>query len=250
VPLPLLVALLLSTLIGVSLGLLGGGGSILAVPVLVYVAGLDVHVAIGMSLAVVGATALVGGMVHARKGRVDWRAAALVGGAGMLAAPVGAQATHLVAGRVLMLLFAALMLVVGLLMLRGRGTTVGGTAPPHRGAVFATGLGVGLLTGFLGVGGGFLIVPALTLLAGLRFHVAVGTSLLVIALNSAAGLVGHLGQGETPLGLTAAFTATSAVGALVGVRLAAGLDAGRLRRAFAFFVVLVGVFLLARNVPG
>lgn len=248
--LPLLVALALSTLIGVSLGLLGGGGSILAVPVLVYVAGLDVHVAIGMSLAVVGATALVGGIAHARAGRVDWRAGALFGGAGMLGAPIGAQATHLVAGRVLMLLFAGLMLVVGLLMLRGRGVRVGGTPPPRRLAALATGLGVGLLTGFLGVGGGFLIVPALTLLAGLRIHAAVGTSLLVIALNSAAGVAGHLGGGHVPLGLTAAFTMASAVGALVGVRLAAGLDAGRLQRAFAVFVVLVGVFLLVRNVPG
>ncbi len=117
----LFLALALSTLIGVSLGLLGGGGSILAVPVLVYVARVDVHAAIGMSLAVVGATALVGALVHARAGRVDLRAAALFGGAGMLGAPLGAQATHAVAPRVLMLLFATLMLAVATLMLRGRG---------------------------------------------------------------------------------------------------------------------------------
>ncbi len=106
----LLLALALSTLIGVSLGLLGGGGSILAVPVLVYVARVDVHTAIGLSLVVVGTTALVGGVVHARAGRVDLRAAALFGGAGMLGAPLGAQATHAVAPRVLLLLFALLML--------------------------------------------------------------------------------------------------------------------------------------------
>ena len=245
--LSLLVALALSTLIGVSLGLLGGGGSILAVPVLVYVARLDVHVAIGMSLAVVGATALVGGLAHARAGRVDLRAAALVGGAGILGAPVGALATHLVTGRVLMLLFAALMLVVGPLMLRRSGAPLRQTAPPRRVTVPAAGFGVGLLTGFLGVGGGFLIVPALTLLAGLEIHVAVGTSLLVIALNSAAGVAGHLRQGEMPLGLTLAFAAASALGALVGVRLAGALDASRLRRAFALFVVVVGLALLAQN---
>ena len=109
----ILLALALSTLIGVSLGLLGGGGSILAVPVLVCVARIDVHAAIGMSLAVVGATALVGGLAHARSGGLNLRAAALFGGAGMLGAPLGAQVTHAVAPRVLLLLFAVLMLAVG-----------------------------------------------------------------------------------------------------------------------------------------
>jgi hypothetical protein len=242
-----LLALALSTLIGLSLGLLGGGGSILAVPVLVYVARVDVHAAIGMSLAVVGTTALVGGLAHARAGRVDLRAGAVFGGAGMLGAPLGAQATHALAPRVLMLLFAALMLVVGALMLRRRGVAPPGARRPHPAAVPATGLGVGLLTGFLGVGGGFLIVPALTLLAGLPIHRAVGTSLLVIAASSAAGLLAHLGRGEVPLGLTGAFAALAALGALAGVRVASGLDPHRLRRAFALFVILVGLFLLARN---
>ena len=241
------VALALSTLIGLSLGLLGGGGSILAVPVLVYVARVEVHAAIGMSLAVVGTTALVGGLVHARAGRVDPRAAALFWGAGMLAAPLGAQATHAVAPRVLMLLFAGLMLVVGSLLLRGRGAAGGPAARPHPAAVPAAGFGVGLLTGFLGVGGGFLIVPALVLLGGLAIHRAVGTSLLVIALNSAGGLAGHLSRGEMPVGLTSAFTAAAALGALLGVRLAGRLDPARLRRAFAAFVMLVGLLLLARN---
>ena len=247
----LLLALALSTLIGVSLGLLGGGGSILAVPVLVYVARVDVHAAIGMSLAVVGTTALVGGLVHARAGRVDLRAAALFGGAGMLGAPLGAQATQAVAPRVLLLLFAALMLAVGGLMLRGKAGPRSETPRPHPVAVPAAGFGVGLLTGFLGVGGGFLIVPALTLLAGLPIHAAIGTSLFVIAANSAAGVVGHLRQGEMPLGLTAAFTAAAALGAFAGVRLASSLDPHRLRRAFAVFVILVGLFLLGKNAfPG
>jgi hypothetical protein len=138
------------------------------------------------------------------------------------------------------------MLGVGGLMLRGAGAARR-DARPHPVAVPAAGFGVGLLTGFLGVGGGFLIVPALTLLAGLAMHAAVGTSLLVIAANSAAGLLAHLHEGEMPLGLTAAFTAAAAVGALAGVRLAASLDPARLRRAFAVFVVLVGLVLLAKN---
>lgn len=248
VPPHLLLALALGTLIGVSLGLLGGGGSTLAVPVLVYVARVEVHAAIGMSLAVVGVTALVGSLVHARAGRVDLRAGALFGGAGMLGAPLGAQATHAVAPRVLLLLFAALMVTVGTLMLR-RGAPAGHARPsPHRAAVPAAGFAVGLLTGFLGVGGGFMVAPALTLLAGLPIHVAVGTSLVVIAANCAAGLAGHLGRGEMPLGLTVAFSAVAAAGALAGGRLAAALDPARLRRAFAVFVILVGLLLVARNV--
>jgi len=248
VPLHLWVALALSTLIGLSLGVLGGGGSILAVPVLVYVARVDVHVAIGMSLAIVGTTSLVGSLVHARAGRLDALAAVLFGGAGMVGAPLGALGTHAVSSRVLLLLFAGLMLAVGTLMLRGR-TRRPGSAPhrPHRLAVAGAGFGVGLLTGFLGVGGGFLIVPALTLLAALPIHVAVGTSLLVIALNSAAGALGHLRQGEMPVALTAACTTASALGALAGVPVAGRLDPVRLRRAFAAFVILVGLFLLAKN---
>jgi hypothetical protein len=215
---PFLLALALSSLIGVSLGLLGGGGSILALPVLVYVAGLDVHAAIGASLAIVGATALVGGLVHARRGRADVRAAALFGVAGMLGSPLGAQATRLVPGRVLLLLFAGLMLVVASFMLRGRAPVRPGRPGPHRAAIPLAGFGVGVLTGFLGVGGGFLIVPALLLLADVPIHRAVGSSLLVIAANSAAGVVGHLRLGRMPLGLTAAFTAAAILGALVGVR--------------------------------
>lgn len=247
-PLHLVIAIVLSTLVGVSLGLLGGGGSILAVPLLVYVARLDVHVAIGMSLAVVGATSLGGALVHARAGRVDFRAALTFGAAGMIVAPVGAQASHAVAHRVLLLLFATLMIVVGGLMLRGRRVGNADTLhSPRRLAIAGAGLGVGLLTGFLGVGSGFLIVPALTLLAGLPIHTAVGTSLLVIALNAGAGLVGHLRQGGIPIGLTALFTLASLVGAFVGGRLSDRFEPVRLRRVFAAFVILIGFALLVAN---
>jgi len=251
VSLHLLVAVALSTLIGVSLGLLGGGGSILAVPLFVYVAGVDAHAAIGMSLAVVGATSLVGTFVHARARRVDVRAAVLFGALGMVGAPIGAHASHAVSGRTLLLLFAALMIGVGGFMLAGR-PPVAPRATPRLGrlAVPGAGFAVGLLTGFLGVGGGFLVVPALTLLARLPMHTAVGTSLLVIALNSAAGLLGHLGAGALSPGLTGAFTAASVVGAVLGVRLSGSLDARQLRRGFAGFVVAVGLALLVANLGG
>jgi uncharacterized membrane protein YfcA len=245
-----LLAIALSTLIGVSLGLLGGGGSILAVPLLVYVARIDVHAAIGMSLAVVGATSLGGALIHARAGRVDVRAAALFGVMGMVGAPLGARASYAVAPRTLLILFALLMILVGGLMLRGRSAASPSPHAPPRArlpAVVPTGLGVGLLTGFLGVGGGFLIVPALTFLGGLPIHAAVGTSLLVIALNAAAGLAAHLRHGDLPVGLTAVFAAASTLGALLGVRLAATLDPLRLKRSFAAFVTGVGLLLLVKN---
>jgi uncharacterized membrane protein YfcA len=243
-----LAAIFLSVLIGVSLGLLGGGGSILAVPLLVYVARVDVHAAIGMSLAVVGATSLGGALVHARAGRVSMPAALRFGVAGMVGAPIGARASHLVAAPVLLLLFATLMIVVGGMMLQRR-RAAPSPAPRlrHRPGFVGAGFGVGLLTGFLGVGGGFLIVPTLTLLGGLPIHTAIGTSLVVIALNCATGLAGHIRQGAMPLALTAAFIAASSVGALLGVRLAASFEPVRLRRAFAVFVVVIGFALLAGN---
>jgi len=205
-----------------------------------------VHTAIGMSLAIVGSTALVGGLVHARAGRVSPRAGLLFGVAGMLAAPLGARTSHLVSPRLLLLTFALLLVVVGAVMLGGRRAAPARAHPPRRAAPLA-GLAVGFLTGFLGVGGGFLIVPALTLLAGVEMGAALGTSLLVIAANAAAGLLSHLRQGGLPLGLTAAFTASAVLGSLVGVRLASGLEPARLRRAFAGFVIVVGLVLLAKN---
>jgi len=171
------LALILSGAIGVSLGLLGGGGSILAVPVLVYVAGVEARDSVAMSLAIVGSTSLVGSLLHGREGRLDLRVAALFGGAGILGAYFGAGLTHFVSGGTLLLLFAALMLVVAaaMLMRKDRGAAEAGER--HEGKLpytLAAGLAVGVLTGFLGVGGGFLVVPALVLFAGLPMRLAVG----------------------------------------------------------------------------
>ena len=244
----LLIAIALSALIGVSLGLLGGGGSILAVPILVYVAQIDVRTSIEMSLPVVGATSLAGAMVHGRAGRIDKRAALLFGGAGMVAAPLGAEFTHLVAPRVLIALFALLMITVGGLMLRGRrGVPALDSPPPRRLSLALAGLSVGFLTGFLGVGGGFLIVPALTLLGDLPIRTAIGTSLLVIAMNSAAGLVSHLRHGSMPMDLTLAFGASAMIGAILGVRFSNDIAPLQLRRAFGVFVLLIGLSLLIAN---
>ena len=192
------LALILSGAIGVSLGLLGGGGSILAVPVLVYVAGIEAKESVAMSLAIVGSTSLFGSLLHGRKGKLDLKVAATFGGAGILGAYFGARLTHLVSSGALLLLFATLMLVVAALMIVRQDKRAATDMEKHESNLALTltaGLGVGVLTGFLGVGGGFLAVPALVLFAGLPMHLAVGTTLLVIAINSATGFVGHMNEG-------------------------------------------------------
>ncbi|HTS01114.1 MAG TPA: sulfite exporter TauE/SafE family protein [Thermoanaerobaculia bacterium] len=239
-------ALLLAFPVGLSLGLLGGGGSILTVPVLVYVAGFDAKLAIPASLVSVGTTSLVAALAHARRKGVAWGAAFAFGGAGLVGAFLGARVGRAFSGRTLLVLFSVLMVAAGLLMLRGRRGGERERAPRPL-LVAPLGGGVGLLTGLLGVGGGFLIVPALVLAAGLRMPLAVGTSLVVIAINSAAGFTGHLGEQEVGFAYAAEFTCVCVLGALVGERLGRNVPAARLRRWFGAFVIAVGLALLAKN---
>lgn len=251
--LALIAALALSTLIGLSLGLLGGGGSILALPVLVYVAGIAPHEAVPMSLAIVGATSLVAGVLHHGSGRVSLQAAALFGAFGMGGAYFGSKLTHLVGGSTLLLLFAVLMLVVGGWMLAPFAQRLvakaeeGRARRPRLLLTAAAGVAVGAMTGFLGVGGGFLVVPALVFFARLGIKDAVGTSLYVIAANSLAGVVGHLGDTQLRFGLTAAFIAAAVVGAVMGHALAKRTQPQRLRQRFGGFVVAVGAVVAVQS---
>ena len=239
-------SLALSALVGFSLGVFGGGGSILAVPILVYVTHIAPSQAVGMSLAIVGGTSLTASYAHHRKGRVRARVALLFGGSGIATAFLAARLTHLVTGSFLMISFATLMLVVGIAMLvSARGAKADEDDAPSRRpqpipAVLA-GAGVGAMTGFLGVGGGFLVVPALIAFTGLGMREAVGTSLLVIAINSSAGFIGHLEVDGLNLGLVVPFTVAAVVGGVVGERTARSLSLANLRGGFALFVIAVGV---------
>lgn len=236
--------------IGFSLGLLGGGGSLLTVPALVYLVGQSPQAAVTTSLAIVGANSLVGASLHSRRGMLNWRVALVFGGAGMLIAYFAASLSRLFSANALLASFALLMLAVGGLMFSGGQPSGGQTSAPRGWPVtLAAGAGVGLLTGLLGVGGGFLIVPALVMLVGLPMKQAVGTSLLVIAGNSLAGLLGHLQAGLPDLVLLATFAAAGFVGTVVGTRLAQRLPADRLRRSFAVFVVVLAGLLLADSLP-
>jgi hypothetical protein len=239
--------------VGVLLGLLGGGGSILTVPLLVYVLGVEPRTAIAMSLVVVGVTSASGALLHARAGRVRWRTALVFGSGGMTGAFVGGRINPFIPSTLLLLLFAGVMVAAAVAMLRRKDTppSSASTSAPEVipvTRVLAQGVAVGLLSGLVGAGGGFLIVPALALV-GLPTPVATATSLVVIALQSAAGFVGHLGHAPLPWALTGAVLAAAMTGSLVGGRLAGHIAPATLRRGFAVFVLATATFLLVAEAP-
>jgi uncharacterized membrane protein YfcA len=242
-----------SVLIGISLGILGGGGSILTVPILVYLAGQDSKEAIATSLFVVGVTSLIGLIPHARAHRVRWRTGLIFGAVSMVGAYGGGRLAEFIPGTVLLIAFALMMLATAVAMLRkGAGRKAG-----HRAAhaelpvkhVIVEGLVVGAVTGLVGSGGGFLVVPALALLGGLPMSVAVGTSLLVIAMKSFSGLAGHLAGVQIDWDLALMVTAAAVVGSLVGSRFAGRIPQDTLRKTFGWFVVAMGVFVLSQQLP-
>jgi uncharacterized membrane protein YfcA len=240
------LGLVLSLAIGLSLGLLGGGGSILTVPVLHYVLRIEAHDAIAMSLVVVGATSLVALVPHARAGRVQWRVGLAFGAASVVTAFMGGRLGTAFSGEGLIAAFALVMLAAGGAMLvRARAPAM--TRDPRKvrlSRVIAIGLGAGLLTGLLGAGGGFVIVPALTLFGGLAIRDAVGTSLLVIAMNSLAGLAGVAGHAEIDLRIAVPVTCVAIAGSLLGARVGRRLSAQALQGAFGWLVIVVGGVIL------
>ncbi|HXG83482.1 MAG TPA: sulfite exporter TauE/SafE family protein [Pyrinomonadaceae bacterium] len=247
----LILGLILSALIGLSLGLIGGGGSIITVPVLVYVLGVEAHEAVGMSLAVVGGTSLVGAGLHYRRGNLQLKTGLTFGVSGIAGAFAGSPLTKLLSPSALLMTFALLMLFIAVLMLRRKPAAESeinemGEKPNVWKALLA-GFGVGVLTGFLGVGGGFLIVPALVMFGGLSMKEAIGTSLFVIFLNCVAGLIGHASQNGFDWGLTAQVTALAVAGTIFGTLLSHKLEAQKLQKGFAVFVLVVAVFLITKN---
>ncbi|MEV8637097.1 sulfite exporter TauE/SafE family protein [Streptosporangium sp. NPDC051023] len=254
----MLAALGLGSVIGILLGLLGGGGSILAVPALVYGAGLSLAAAVPASLLVVGISSATAALPRIRAGQVRWRIAAVFGGAGAVAAFGGAALNRLLPARVVLLGFAALMVVAGWRMLAEQVSRGGACALPGGGVHWrgclpksvAAGAVVGVLTGLFGVGGGFLVVPALVLVLGLPMQAAVGTSLVVVTANAAAGLAAHTDGAGAGQGIIVAFTVAAVAGSLAAARLARRLDAGRLRRWFAALVFAVAVFVAVQAISG
>ncbi|MBM6404711.1 sulfite exporter TauE/SafE family protein [Phycicoccus sp. CSK15P-2] len=246
------LTLTLAVLVGASLGLLGGGGSILTVPLLVYVAGQSAKEAIATSLLVVGATSVAALVTHARAGTVRWRTGLVFGAAAMVGAYAGGRLAAFVPGSVLLVGFAVMMLATAVAMIRGRSTEpAGGEGRDLPVAlVLVEGVVVGLVTGVVGAGGGFLVVPALVLLGGLPMPVAVGTSLLVVAMKSFAGLVGYLSSVSIDGRLALAVTATAVVGSVLGGLLARRVPHEGLRKGFGWFVLVMGMLVLGQSVVG
>ena len=267
----LLLPIAFGALVGLSLGLTGGGGSIFAVPLLTFGLGLEPKAAVAMSLLAVGVMALMGFVSNWRSGQVEISTGLLFSVAGMMGAPFGAWAATFLADRVLLALFALLMLVIAVRMWRSGGAEVqpalqacdpspdaavcqrNAAGQLHlttacAGLLLLLGTAAGVLSGMFGVGGGFIIVPALVLFSGMEIRRAIGTSLLVIAMISLAGTASLWAMGrEVPLSLAAPFVGGGVAGVLAGSAVSRRLDRATLLRVFAAAIIAVACFVLFRT---
>lgn len=253
------LALAAGAVIGLVLGLVGAGGSILAVPLLVYLVGVpDAHAAIGTAAVAVSLSALLGLAGHARAGTVKWNCALVFAASGSLGALIGAQLGKATDPGLLLALFGLLMLVVGLSMLRPKNTapnpdvrltrTSAATLLPR---LVPLGLGTGLLAGFFGIGGGFLIVPALMLATAMPIRFAVGTSLVAVFALGATTAASYALAGHVDWQLTALMVAGGAAGSLIGIRLGNRLSSAKdlLSRLFALLVIATGLYVVKSGWP-
>ncbi len=247
--------------VGLSLGIFGSGGSILTIPVLVYLLGHDSKIAIAESLAIVGSIALVGSARFARSRLVDWRMAFLFGLPGMVGTYLGAFLASLVSGSLQLLVFGSIMLLASYMMWKRskEGMPDAGEDPSpapsrHFLKTMRDGTAVGIVTGFVGVGGGFLIVPALVILGRLTMRQAVGTSLVIISMNAAVGFVKYLQVlsdlgGRVDWATIGIFASVGIIGSLIGKSLNTRINQATLGRGFAVFLVVMALFVIIREAP-
>jgi len=237
--------------IGLSLGLLGAGGSILSLPILVYVALVPVRAALPMSLAVVGVTSFIASLTYRFEGNQDTKTALFFAGCGIISAFIGARVSHLLSERIILVLFALLMLWTGIKMfLKSRDNgqdEVPAEDIPYSGVV-ALGFTVGFLTGLLGIGGGFLIIPALVLGLKMPMRRAVGTGLLITAINCVSGFLSHWSQAIFSWWYLGVFVLCASLGIFAGKALSKKCSTATLQKAFSAMVLSVGVFVLLKNI--
>jgi uncharacterized membrane protein YfcA len=236
----LALGLLLAVAIGAALGSVGGGGSVLALPLLVYVLDVPPASAVPMSMVLVGSASLGATYLKWREGNVSWRALALMSPTGLVGAYWGSGLTRFVDSSMLMLMFAILLMAVGLFMLSNPERRLR-THPCQVSRCMISGGVVGILTGFLGVGGGFLLLPTLVLFAGLDLKRAVGTSAGIISLNALAGILGHLRFTSINWQLTGLLLAAAFLGVTLGVWTARRLPEQALRRGLALLMIAIGL---------
>lgn len=241
----------LALLVGVSLGLLGGGGSILTVPILNYIMGMEAQEAIASSLVVVALTSLVGLIPHWRRRMVSFKVGLPFGLASMAGAFAGGWSAQFVPGYLLMIIFAVIMLLTSTTMIRGKKQPQTQDPPTPKLWVSALlGVLVGAVTGLVGAGGGFLIVPALVLFGGLPIHLAIGTSLLAIVMKNGAALGGHILAVSIDWPVTLTFTALAILGSLLGARLVSRISPTSLQQGFGWFVLIMGLFVIGTEIGG
>ncbi len=250
----LLLELMSGVLVGFTLGLIGGGGSILAVPLMVYLVGVqNPHVAIGTSALAVAINALVGLAQHAHNHTVKWRCASIFASCGVAGAFIGAAIGKTIDGKKLLLFFALLMIGVGILMLRGRHNIgcPGASCNRHNAPkVMGYGLGTGLLSGFFGIGGGFLIVPGLIASTGMPILNAVGTSLVAVSAFGFSTALSYMLSGYIDWQLAALFILGGAVGSLFGTRTARRMSgsSSHLTTVFACIIFIVAIYMIWQGI--
>lgn len=249
-------------LIGLIMGVIGGGGSILGVPVFVYLFGMDAISATTFSLFVVGVASAFGAFSNARHGAVDFKTAILFGVPSVLAVMfqrklvlphlpenlINIGDVHVAKDVFILVMFAVLMLFSSIKMILGNQKIAPKTDAPQYLLLITQGIGVGMITGLIGAGGGFLIVPALVMLLNLDMKKAIGTSLLIISMNSLLGFVSSPNISAVNWTFLLIFTAISILGMLIGVKVSKKIEGNKLRHAFGWFVLLMGVFMIVKEV--
>lgn len=249
----LILGYLSAILIGLFLGLLGGGGSIMTVPIFVYLIGLPTKLAIALSLALVGSVSLIGVFKHWKLGNVNFKIVALFAPFAMVGTFIGAKLSQFVSGSFQLILFAVVMLIAAVFMFKKTKTNTSSQKQKQfyskKDILFIAleGIFVGILTGLVGVGGGFLIVPALVLLTKIPMKEAIGSSLLIISLKSFAGFYGYLGQVQIDWSFLLTFISIASVGIIIGTSLIRFVSQAQLKKIFAVFLIIMGIFILYKN---
>jgi uncharacterized protein len=259
-----LIGYILAVFVGITLGLIGSGGSILSVPILTYIMGVEPVLATAYSLFVVGTTALVGGIQKAQQQLVDFKKVVLFGIPTIIAVfltrkfivpsiPDVVWSTSnftLHKSVLIMVVFALVMITASVRMIKPlKNTIVNDDQKINYFAIFAQGLFIGLVAGFVGAGGGFLIIPALLFLAKTPMKMAVGTSLFIVSVQSLIGFVGDI-RSDQPIdwNLILTFTACSVVGIFIGSWLSKKIDGEKLKSAFGWFVLLMGIYIITKEI--
>lgn len=246
----LTLTLILALFVGLTVGVLGGGGSVLSVPLLAYIAGMDAKQAIAVAHLVVATTSAITAIPYARAGHVQWRTGTVLGGAGFVGAYVGGLLARFVSGPILLVGFASIVIATGIAMLHRRHSVAAENdrQPLRVVMVLLGGLTIGTVSGLVGAGGGVFVVPFLTLVGGLSMPLAVGTSLIVVATNSFAGLGGYLAHVHIDMTVAAAVTVITVIGGQIGARVHARVNPEALHKAFGWFALAISSIIFGREI--